>query len=534
MEAKIPKYNNKENLKNLIESIIKKQIGKKLQNLEEKNNSEIKEIKQLSNISTELINNLHNFSRKIKKKHNENKNQKQIINNTKIKSFSPTNMSIKRGKDKKKHINNNINNINNNNRINHFNLKNNLMVKRSLTPLKTSSTIMKKTIVKYKRDIKTPTKHIDIYKKNRNIDNSDNQSKHSYLTNRKKSKTPIRKKNKNYFNNISKTPDHSLMKKNINEFDLASLDYEKEMTKMSINFDENQDRISKELNYMNNARLTIRLGALAEKIENEKLLIDDDIFFPKTFDNFINVIEIIFDNLFSFLDIKSFFNILLLNKAYFNLIIKLLINKLDNKVKNINQYLKDLKSKNESLNLKEEKITKFEYNKGSIRALSTLNSITVENFFSEKKINFEDKNIKLIFDLYFISIGKKKDIITSNFEKGFREKFIMNYFKSNNKNIIGNIIDNEFKQIKFSDEIINSLYEYSLDKLNIISPKNFQRVNKNITWFCYLIKNLMEHIGIINKDNKNRNINQVYNIFCSRLHINKELSKKLKMMSDYY
>ena len=534
MESKI--LQNQENIKKLIASIINKQIGKKLKNLELKNDSDIKEINQISKLSKELTKNLHTFSSKINKKISEQKNQRKIINNqTNIRSFSPSNLSLKRGKNKKNIIYNhhNINNnINNNN--NTF-LKNNLMRKKSQTPLKTSSNIMKKNNVRYKRDIKILSKSIDISRKRKIIDNEDNQSKYSHFTYKKKVKTPVRKKNKNYINKLYKTPENTTKKNEKIDFDLTSLDNDIEITKISINYDENKDRISNELFNLKNTRLTIRLGALAEKIEKEKLLIDDDIIFPKTCDDFLEIIEIIFDNLFSFLDIRSFFNIIMVNKTYFNFIIKLLIGKLEIKNISINQYLTELKSKNKSLNLKEEKIKSFEYNNSSIRALSILNSITVENFFSEKKINFEDKNIKIIFDLYFIVIGKKKDVITCNYKNGFREKFIMNYFKNSNKKIFGNVIDDEVKQIKFTDEIINSLYEYSYDKLNIISPKIFQRINKNITWFCYLIKNLLEYLGILNKDSKDdKNIKQIYNVFCSRLHINEELIKNLKKMQDLY
>ena len=182
--------------------------------------------------------------------------------------------------------------------------------------------------------------------------------------------------------------------------------------------------------------------------------------------------------------------------------------------------------------LKEEKIKIFEYNNSSLRALSILNSITKENFFSEKKINFEDKKIKIIFDLYFIALGKKKDIITLNYKNELREKYIMNYFKNSNNKNFGNIIDYDLKQLKFNDEIINSLFEYSYGKLNFISPKIFQRINKNMTWFCYLIKNILEHLGILNKDNKN--VKQIYNLFCTRLNINNELIKKLKKIQDLY
>ena len=103
------------------------------------------------------------------------------------------------------------------------------------------------------------------------------------------------------------------------------MDNDIEITKISINYDENKDKISTELFNTNKTRLTIRLGDLEEKIEKEKLLIDNDFIFDTGQDYFIKVIDIIFEDLFSFLDIKSFFNIITLNKEYFHLIIKLLI-----------------------------------------------------------------------------------------------------------------------------------------------------------------------------------------------------------------
>ena len=532
MDAKI--LHNKENIKNLLASIINEQIGKKLKNLELKNDSDIKAINQISKLSKELIKNLHTFSSKINKKITLHKNSRHICDNQiNLRNFSPSNISIKRGKNKK-NILYNKHSMNNNGNNNELILKKNLIRQKSQTPLKTFSNIMKKNIVKYKRDIKPLSKSIDLTsRKNKYIGNLDNQTKYSWLSSKKKIKTPIRKKSKNYFNKLYQTVDNSAKTKAKIDFDLTSLDNDIEITKISINYDENKDPISNELFNSKSTRFTIRLGAFAETIEKEKLLIDDDIIFPKTSHDLSQIIEIIFDNLFSFLDIKSFFNIIMLNKIYFNLITKLLINKLEIKNKSINQYLSDLKLNNKSLNLKEEKIKIFEYNNSSIRALSILNSITVENFFKEKKINFEDKNIKLIFDLYFISIGKKKDIITCNYKNGLREKYIMNYFKSSNKKHIGNIFDDEMKQLKFNDEIINSLYEYSYNKLNVVSPKNFQRINKNITWFCFLVKNILEFLGILNKETKDhKNIKQIYNVFCSRLRINKELVKILKKMQD--
>ena len=528
-EKTLSNSNNQQKIKNLIANILKKQLGKKLQNLEQKNDSEIKEIKYMSKLSKELSKNLNTYSIKVNKKISEHKYKA----NQNIRRYSPTNMSLKMGKNKK------FNNYNHQHIYNNdTNLRNNLLVKKSSTPIKYINFIMKKNNTRHRKDRNIDSKSIDTFRRNKYKynDNFDNQSKYSAIsniTNKKKNKTPVRKKNKIFYKKISKTPESFLKKKSKIDFDMASLDNDIEITKISIHPDDNQERISNELYNITNARLTIRLGALAEKIENEKLLIDDDAFFYSS-DKFYKMIEYIFENLYSFLDIKSFFNIILLNKNYFNLMIKLIITKLENRVKDINKYLTDLKTSNKYMNLKEEKIKQFEYNNSSIRALSILNTIPIDKFFSEKKINFQDKNISLIFDLYFISIGKKKDIINCNFEEGYREKYIMKYFKNNGKINFGNVLDNELKKINFTDEIINSLYEYSNNKLNIISPKNFHRVNKNVTWFCYLIKNIFEHLGIINKDNNNKNIKQMYNIFCSRLNINQELIKRLKVIHDLY
>ena len=544
MEEKnlLKKTNKEEDIKILIASIINNQIGKKLKYLEEKNDSDIKEINQIEKISKVLIKNLDSFTYKINKKIIEQKYQRKMINNKiNIRSFSPSNNLFKKGKIKNSvtNSNHNINKDNNNKEINNDNNNTNLkknFYKRSKTPLKNFNTINKKNNTKYKRDLIISSKSVDMTtRKNRNNkynNKLDNQNKNQYFNNRKKYKTPVRKKNKNYFNILNKTADNFLIKKETIDFDLASLDNDIEITKISINYDENKDKISTELFNTNKTRLTIRLGDLEEKIEKEKLLIDNDFIFDTGQDYFIKVIDIIFENLFSFLDIKSFFNIITLNKEYFHLIIKLIINKLENKVKDINQNLKEFKSNNKSSMLKEEKIKIFEYNNSSLRALSILNSITKENFFSEKKINFEDKKIKIIFDLYFIALGKKKDIITLNYKNELREKYIMNYFKNSNNKNFGNIIDYDLKQLKFTDEIINSLFEYSYGKLNFISPKIFQRINKNMTWFCYLIKNILEHLGILNKDNKN--VKQIYNLFCTRLNINNELLKKLKKVQDLY
>ena len=224
---------------------------------------------------------------------------------------------------------------------------------------------------------------------------------------------------------------------------------------------------------------------------------------------------------------------MLANKDYLKLILRLIITKIEKKLKGINQILLDLK-KNNQLNLEENEIKPFEYNINSIRALSLLNSTTVYNFFNEKKINFNNKFINVIFDLYFISIGKKKDIISYIFNNKLKEKYILNHFENNNNKNIGPILDYEIKHIIFNNEIINSLYNYSYNYINILSPNYFQKINKNVALFSFLIKNILEHIGISKDLNNKKNIKQKYHLYCSIFSINQEIIQKLKKLKDLY
>ena len=91
-EKKLDKNKNNQNLKNLIASIIKNQLSNKLTNIEQKNETEIKEINNISKLSKELINNLNTYTIKLKKKIYENKrkiNQRCNLANRNIRRYSP-------------------------------------------------------------------------------------------------------------------------------------------------------------------------------------------------------------------------------------------------------------------------------------------------------------------------------------------------------------------------------------------------------------------------------------------------------------
>ena len=151
-EKTLSNSKNQQNIKNLIANILKKQLGKKLQNLEQKNDSEIKEIKYMSKLSKELSKNLNTYSIKVNKKISEHKYKA----NQNIRRYSPTNMSLKMGKNKK------FNNYNHQHIYNNdTNLRNNLLVKKSSTPIKNINFIMKKNNTRHRKDRNIDSKSID-------------------------------------------------------------------------------------------------------------------------------------------------------------------------------------------------------------------------------------------------------------------------------------------------------------------------------------------------------------------------------------
>ena len=543
MEASNIKDNfNINKIKNLITTLINRQLGENLIKLEQKNRKEIKDINIVSKTSKILINNLSYFS--------------NILNKYNINNNKSLNLDIKKAKSKK-------------NLLNNYNKKNqNLILRKSFTPLKSISKISKLNI-QNNRLLRASAKSLDIaLKKNRS-----NKIGNNYLIKKSTKSINTKFKNKKSSKEIYKTPKRN--NKNNNKHckteerlssnksklynDISLLDNDIEI---SINSDEYQ-RISylEMLPYENKnspkeelspERISLKLGPLIETIDNEKrIYFLGDNLFKKDFtsnskhkniksknnlynNSFLIMIEYMFDYLYAFLDNKSLFNLLLINKDFYKLILRLIITKLEKKIKRINQTLLEMKKNNLFLKFEENNIKSFDYNINSNRAISLLNPITVENFFNEQKIDFNNNLINLIFNLYFISIGKKSDIISLNFDNKLKEQYIINHFKNNKNKYIGPILDYEIKHIIFNNEIINSLYDYSHKYINIISPNYFQKINKNIALFSFLIKNILEYVGITKDLDNNKNINQKYHLYYSLFFINQELIKKLKKLKDLY
>ena len=95
---------------------------------------------------------------------------------------------------------------------------------------------------------------------------------------------------------------------------------------------------------------------------------------------------------------------------------------------------------------------------------------------------------------------------------------------------MGTFIENNLNGKIFDDNIINSLYKFSYKYLNIISPNHFQKINKDIAILVFIIKDLLEHIGILT-DKKLEPEKEII-LINSRLRSNKEILNKLNEINN--
>ena len=263
-----------------------------------------------------------------------------------------------------------------------------------------------------------------------------------------------------------------------------------------------------------------------EKIKNQKI-----------FDNFKTSIQYFL----KYLQIQDILNLYKTKKE----ILKIIINiQIKNTQKTIDEINSIFSSKN--ININDSSFSKnlkpFELNTNSIKAISLLNSISKANFIKSiqnyknitninNKINI--KKIILIFDLYFIALGKKKDI--NNLNDNYKKlDYICNYFKNNKNKLMGIIIENDLKGKKFNDYIINSLYEYSYKYINIINPNYYKKINKDIAILVFLIKNILDFVGMSYNDNNNKNHSNNKNNEQKLLLINKSRLNIKNILLDKY
>lgn len=245
-----------------------------------------------------------------------------------------------------------------------------------------------------------------------------------------------------------------------------------------------------------------------------------------------------------FLSIKDILNLCQTKKKILKIVLDLQIKNTKKSIDEINSILKEKNIDINNINdiSQSKKVKPFEFNSNSLKSISYLNVISKTNFIKSIDNNYpqnapnknNNKNISkivLIFDIYFIALGRKKIINDMNGNNNLKIEYICNYFKNNKNKSIGSIIENELKGKKFDDVIINSLYEYSLKYANIINPNYYKKINKNIAILVFLIKNILDYAGIPHVDNNNNNNNKaneqkIILLNKSRLNANKAILEK--------
>ena len=347
---------------------------------------------------------------------------------------------------------------------------------------------------------------------------------------------------------------NSILDNSVNEFKLEELN------------DINKDRIKEDEKNLNNLcdLLLIDVNKDELLVNNSKITINDNfgnevllrkISFSKEKENKGKKNDILYENfkqiipyILKYLRLNDAFKLYQTNKEILKIIINI-------KIKDIQKTIDDIKSKliSKNININNINDTSFfnkdikplELNNNSIKAISLLNSIskanfikTIMNYKNQSNANKNIPKIILIFDLYFIALGKKKLLNNLN---SFNKKleFIYNYFKNNKSKSIGTIIENDLKGKKFDNYIIDSLYEFSYKYINIINPNYYKKINKDIAILVFLIKNILDFVGISYIDNKNANniksIEQkIFLIYKYRLSTKKILLQKYNQILNTF
>lgn len=248
-------------------------------------------------------------------------------------------------------------------------------------------------------------------------------------------------------------------------------------------------------------------------------------------------IELMLEHLTKYLNKEDLLKIGLINKSCFKIIMYHLILKKEYYLDKIKESLSSFKKTNSEII---EKITnksfnlKVEFDDHANRAINLLKGKSKVSYLNDESIDINNKYIILVFDLFFIALGFKKKILSFKNNNELKWNFYKNYLLNDKNEYIGQVISNIAKDIVLNDEIINSLYEYSHNYLNVITPNFFKETNNDIALFVFIVKNILEQVGItkdVNTKNK-KNVINLYKLYNVRINYNSSILQKLNKIND--
>ena len=375
------------------------------------------------------------------------------------------------------------NNIDNNNLIKDFSLKESINTNIDINNNNDNNNLIKRQSSEINNSLNSFNKsNNDI--NNIKLINSNNEKKEE-------------KKKEKYKSNICDL-DNIVLPKRITNF----LDNDKEINFSLINNSQNEfDNNDQEFN----KTIDLNISGLSEHLSLEE-----------KFEGHL-------DEITRFLDTNDLCKLMLVNKECYKTIMNILISKTEITIDILEEEISKIKESNKDINFDELKINPFKFNENSSRAVFLLNNNSDFNLININ--NKMSREIFIIFGIFFIAVGKKKEYINLITDEE-KMNYTNNYFKKENS--LGKIIEKEIKGKIFDDKIIASLYKYSYRYLNIISPNRFQKINKDFAIFVFVIKNILEHIGALEEKNEPQ---KEYILYNARLKNNKEI---LEILNGYF
>ena len=211
-------------------------------------------------------------------------------------------------------------------------------------------------------------------------------------------------------------------------------------------------------------------------------------------------------NIFNYLSLNDLLSIKNLSKKFHELIILYLREYLEKEEKTLSEV------KN-NLNIKEpqerEGIEHIELSKGSKKAAQMLNEAQLNHLFKEDKIPTYD--IILIYRIYFQIINHPLALIAKTDLELFWEKCKL-YFITEQNGKTGNILVSMInkKKIEINKNNLYKIYKLVKGNLDKIAPNYFSNICGTTGLFVFIIKDILEFLGISQKIKKKENAYWTY------------------------
>lgn len=224
----------------------------------------------------------------------------------------------------------------------------------------------------------------------------------------------------------------------------------------------------------------------------------------------------------NYLDTKTKYNLFSCKKKYLKYLYQILNdkytefkekNKINPNSNTLKEKINEIKEKysEDDLNLNN---TKFILSRGTLKALEILNKDEKEHekFFDIKNYNLFSDDIYIVYQIIFQLI-ENNDVKNSSGKKEFFEKmgeYVFYLINENNK--IGDIFKNMVKEFQFNKENIYKIKNIIKGKEEKLKPLNYSQICKTTGLVIFLVKDILEYLGLNSKENKKIPIIKLMNL----------------------